>query len=55
VKGALCKDGFVTLPLENVVTKLVEKIKHGNEFTRKTCSTLNTVMNPKSKEKKKLP
>ena len=25
VKGASCVDGFLTLPLENAVTKLVEK------------------------------
>ena len=54
VKGASCMDGFLTLPLENDVTKLAEKTKHGNEFTRKTCYTLNTVMNPKFKEQKKL-
>ena len=35
VKGASCMDGFLTLPLENVVTKLAEKSKHGIEFTRK--------------------
>ena len=54
VKGASCMDGFLKLPLENVVIKLVEKTKHGNEFTRKTCCTLNIVMNPKFKEQKKL-
>ena len=54
VKGESCMDGFLTLPLENVVTKLEKKSKHGNEFTRKTCCTLNTVMNPKFKEQKKL-
>ena len=53
VKGASCMDGFLTLPLENDVKKLAEKTKHGNEFTRKTCCTLNTVMNPKFKEQKK--
>ena len=54
VKGASCTDGFLTLPLENVVMKLTEKTKHGNEFTRKTCRTVNTVMNTKFKEQKKL-
>ena len=53
VRGASCVDGFLTLPLENDVNKLAEKTKHGNEFTRKTCCTLNTVMNPKFKEQKK--
>lgn len=54
VKGASCLDGFLTLPLENVVTKLVEKTKHGNEFIRKTCNTLNTVMDPKFKAQRLL-
>ena len=54
VKGASCMDGFLKLPLENSITKLVEKSKHGNEFTRKACYTLNTMMNPKFKEQKKL-
>lgn len=54
VKGALSMDGLLTLPLENVVMKLVEKKKNENEFTRKTCYTLNTVMDPKSKGQKLL-
>ena len=48
-KGASCMDGFVTFTLENFVMKLSEKTKHGNEFIRKTCCTLNTVLDPKSK------
>lgn len=54
VKGASCVDGFLTLLLENIATKLAEKTKHGNEFTRKTCYTLNIVMDPKSKGQKLL-
>ena len=49
VKGASCMDGFLTLPLENVVMKLAGKTNHGNEFTRKICCMLNTVMDPKFK------
>jgi len=49
VKEASCMDGFLKLHLENVVMKLEEKTKPGNEFTRKKCHTISTVMDPKSK------
>jgi len=56
VKGELCMDGFITLPLDNVVTRISRKKKYVSEFTRKTntCSTLNTTMDPKSKGRKLL-
>lgn len=54
VKGESCMDEFLTLPLENFVTKLEKKTKHGNEFRRKTCCTLNTIMDPRSKGQKLL-
>lgn len=52
-KGATSVDGFLTLILDNVVTRISKKkTKYISEFTRKTCWTLNTVMDPKSKGQK---
>jgi len=47
VKGALCMDGILTLPLDNFVTIISRKTKYENDFTRNTCCTLKTVMDPK--------